>query len=804
MIRSHSIPKLWLLATATALYSTVSTPSLAQEDLEEVVVSGRRELGAVIGDIAPEVQLSAQDIRALGVSNVAELLQALGPQLGSSRGRGGERPVVLVNGVRVSGFGEIRDLPSEAILRTDILPEEVALKYGFRADQRVVNIVLRPRFRAFTAEANARDTTTGGRSSADVNGNWLRIQRDERLQLDLKLRSEERLLESERRIVAADGAARPDAPYRTLVPEVEAWTANAVWSKPLGEGRSTTINASFDRNERLSLLGLRAEPANDANIIRRNTDSSDAQLAAIYRDTWAGWRWSSTFNADRSESESVTSGEGLSGRTRSDTLDVDLVANGSPLDLPAGELGVTARASIGSRSIDSLSRRFGVERTTQLDRDRREAQLSVDLPLWRNAGEGGRLGNLSANVNVAVEHLSDFGTLDTHGFGLNWNRTRKLRLIASMTADSGAPSMQQLGGAVIVTPRVRTFDFLRGETLDVARIDGGNPELRGDSRRVQKLGFSSRPLDEVDLNVTADFVRTTTDDLIASLPLATAEAQAAFGERFLRDEDGRLLSVDARALNLGRREREELRWSVSLSRPWGPQPEPPFARGGGGGGGGAGGGARPGAGVGGPPAAAGGAAAGPAINPAAQRARMAQIGERMTNFARRGSWQLSFSHTHRLTDTVSLGATGQTLDLLGGAALFDSTGIARDELELQLGGARNGYGGRLVTRWRSDTVARSADNSLEFAELTTVNLRLFADLGLQPIAREYPLLRGTRVSLVVDNVFNERQQVRDSRGETPFGYQRDLLDPQGRVVRISLRKLFLPDFMAQTRPPGRS
>lgn len=144
-----------MLASGASLLGSLPAPAqparaasqnaTAEDALEEVVVTGRREPGMVIGDIAPETQLSSEEIRALGVSSVAELLTALGPQLGSSRGRGGGRPVVLINGVRVSGFGEIRDLPTEAILRTDIFPEEVALKYGYRADQRVVNIVLRDR-----------------------------------------------------------------------------------------------------------------------------------------------------------------------------------------------------------------------------------------------------------------------------------------------------------------------------------------------------------------------------------------------------------------------------------------------------------------------------------------------------------------------------------------------------------------------------------------------------------------------------------------------------------------------------------
>ncbi|MBX9797687.1 TonB-dependent receptor, partial [Sphingomonas sp.] len=123
-------------------------PAQDDEGGDVVVTAGRRLPGAVIGDIPPDQVLSPADIRSYGVSSVADLLTELGPQLRSGRGSG--PPVVLLNGRRIGGFQEIRDLPAEAILRVDILPEEVALKYGFRADQRVINFVLRPRFQALT------------------------------------------------------------------------------------------------------------------------------------------------------------------------------------------------------------------------------------------------------------------------------------------------------------------------------------------------------------------------------------------------------------------------------------------------------------------------------------------------------------------------------------------------------------------------------------------------------------------------------------------------------------------------------
>src|SRR3712207_1592517 len=147
--------------------------------------------------------------------------------------------------------------------------------------------------------------------------------------------------------------------------------------------------------------------------------------------------------------------------------------------------------------------------------------------------------------------------------------------------------MQQLGDPVLLTPNVRVFDFVRGETVDISRLEGGNPQLVADNRRVYKLGATVRPFTgQKDLTVSANYTDTRIDNPIASFPTATAEIEAAFPDRFLRDADGRLLRIDARPLNFARSKRRELRWGLNLSLPFGPQPQP-GRRGPGGGRGGA-------------------------------------------------------------------------------------------------------------------------------------------------------------------------------------------------------------------------
>ncbi len=130
------------------------------DDNEDIVVTGRAPPGAVIGDIPPENRLGPRAIASYGVGTISELLDQIALQTGSAAGD--NPPVVLVNGRRISGVNEVSDLPTESVLRIDILPEEVALKYGYSADQKVVNVILRRRFKSWVFNLDGGMSTAGG------------------------------------------------------------------------------------------------------------------------------------------------------------------------------------------------------------------------------------------------------------------------------------------------------------------------------------------------------------------------------------------------------------------------------------------------------------------------------------------------------------------------------------------------------------------------------------------------------------------------------------------------------------------
>ena len=53
-----------------------------------------------------------------------------------------------------------------------------------------------------------------------------------------------------------------------------------------------------------------------------------------------------------------------------------------------------------------------------------------------------------------------------------------------------------------------------------------------------------------------------------------------------------------------------------------------------------------------------------------------------------------------------------------------------------------------------------------------------------------PFLKGARLSLEVDNLFNTRQKVTDQNGIVPLSYQPAYMDPRGRVIGLDFRKTF--------------
>jgi hypothetical protein len=299
-----------------------------------------------------------------------------------------------------------------------------------------------------------------------------------------------------------------------------------------------------------------------------------------------------------------------------------------------------------------------------------------------------------------------------------------------------------------------------------------------------KLGLTLKPF-EADVTITANYVRSRTRNAIAGFPEPTAAIEAAFPDRFVRDADGALLSVDARPINFARQDRSELRWGLTFTKRL--QTSEALVE---------------------------------AMRNSARARRMveqreaaatARAGARAQDSAsaggpgrgrfggrggsgRGGRLQFSLFHTWHLEDEILIRPGLPRLDLLDGDAIGANGGTSRHELEARFTYSNNGLGLRLSGNWQSGTTVRAAPGAssgdLRFSPHATVNARLFANLSQQIGLIDAGWARGARVSLRIDNLFDSHLKVRDATGATPLRYQPGYLDPAGRTIRIEFRKLF--------------
>ncbi|WP_051583493.1 hypothetical protein, partial [Sphingomonas sp. RIT328] len=610
-------------APAAQPATRTAAPATARD--EDIVVTGRAVPGAVIGDIPAENRLSPADIAGYGVGTVTELLDQISGQTQSDQGRDSSSgPVVLVNGKRISGVNEIGDLPTEAILRVDILPEEVALKYGYDAQQKVVNLILRRRIRTTVANIGGGGSLAGQGEKARADVTYTRIHDNDRVNVAARVESTASLRESERGLISATGAIDPtgriadDTAYRTLVPATRTWSLNGAVAHQVSDAVTASLNAGASYATSAALQGLATATLDvtadnpfaismsdttinrylDTQALRQDTATASGHLGAtLNADVSTRWKLSVIANYDHGDTRTVTDrgydtaalqqaiaanaiavdpygplSAALLGPlqreravARSDAGSASAVLMGRLFAMPAGDVRVSLRLGGDVSALRSSTAYAGVTRTSAATRTTGRGQISLDVPLTsRRSGFLSGLGNLTANLNAGATRVADYGTLATFGYGLNWTPRTGISVIASVNEDRVAPTLQQLNAPVVVT-QARVYDAVTGATVTVLQSTGGNAALAADDRHVVKLGVALKPFPRRNLSLSANYINSRPRNPIGTLSGATAATEAAFAERFTRDDTGMLTAVDSRAVNFAREDREEIRWGVNLT-----------------------------------------------------------------------------------------------------------------------------------------------------------------------------------------------------------------------------------------------
>lgn len=589
-------------------------PADPQEEPEftEIVVTAPRIRGTVDTDVPPVLELDAEEIASYGADSITDLVEQLSPQTSSGRGRGSGRPVFLVNGQRIGSFREFRRYPPEAIQKVEVFPEEVALQYGYPADQRVINFILKDNFTSKEVEAEYAGPTAGGSANGELEASTLLISGPRRINFGFEYNTQSLLTEDERGIIQTD-IGRPTvlgdpdpALYRSLRPDSESYELEASLNSGLGEGADAgtySINAALERNLSRSLSGLdivtltdpdgaTAVRALDANPLERYRVANTYSAGGSFAKPLGDWDLNVTLDGSHVESwtkvdrrrdaaalrELVAAGElaldaplppvGSAGVDRAasqvSTISSLATLRGNPVLLPAGEVNLTFDAGYAWNRIASTDTRTDLG-TTVLKRGDLSAGINAGIPI-ASAREGflSPLGELGLNLAVGVDELSDFGTLTDYTLGLNWEPADRLSLQASYIVRDAAPGLSQLGDPIVVEDNVAIFDFNRNESVLATVVTGGNPSLIAETQRDFKLAANY----EVDLfersNIIFEYFDNNSSDVTENFPLLTPQIEAAFPDRVTRGPDGRLQVVDLRPVTFAERNSSRVRYGFNL------------------------------------------------------------------------------------------------------------------------------------------------------------------------------------------------------------------------------------------------
>ncbi|MEM7689377.1 MAG: hypothetical protein AAF291_10185 [Pseudomonadota bacterium] len=591
----------------------------------QIIVSGKRLRGQLDVEQAPLLELGEEDIAAEGVASIADLVTQIQNQTGSARGRGGSRPVILVNGIRPGNFRELFQYPPEALAKVEVFPEEVAQRFGFPPDRRVINLILKENYSSREIEMEFEGPARGGQFINEQEFGYLKIADGGRINFNFTANDTSLLTEDERNIIQTPGsvsdlASDPgQAEFRSLRADTRNLETNLSWAKAyLDSGVTVSANVAYDRSDSRSFNGLNIVTLTDASgeSLTRTfgeespltvTSAQDfGQASGSFSKRVNAFRLTSTFNTGYSELEQRIDRRFVTDALQQQALDGTLAIDGAlpssvnagfdtantraidattlntlrgPVaNLPGGE--VLATFDIGYEWSDLAVRDTRGGAPVDLTRGDLTSGANLVIPITsRRNGFADALGSFTLNGQIGIQELSDFGTLGDYNASLNWAPVDGLDLSATYVFREVAPGLRQLGDPLVEQLNVPVFDFVNGETVLADVTTGGNPDLRAQTQRDWKFAVNWQ-LPFIDgTRFTVEYIRNRSDDVTSSFPQITQAIEAAFPDRITRDEFGTLIAIDQRSVNFAQTRADRLQFRLSARGGFG-QPSRGGGRGG--------------------------------------------------------------------------------------------------------------------------------------------------------------------------------------------------------------------------------
>ncbi|WP_167300286.1 TonB-dependent receptor [Sphingomonas leidyi] len=425
-------------------------------------------------------------------------------------------------------------------------------------------------------------------------------------------------------------------------------------------------------------------------------------------------------------------------RTASDDWSVRIDLQKGVVQLPAGPLtislsGNASRTATHMRQHDTMGNAIS---TNDRSRDQANVQAGLAVPIARRGnGPPSPIGDLSVDLTAGWQSMSESKPQWRLSSGVTWSPISAVQFRAMLDDQQASPSMAELDGPIITTV-MRMVDYAKQVVAEPIVITGGNPALKGGSRREMRVSAMVRPLKSGMLTFNVGYRQTVSKNMPSPLPELTPAIEAAFKDRIARDADGNLVSIDARSINIAKDRIADLSGGLALRFAGGNATTIPGAR----------------------------------ADPV--------------------QYTLALNETYHLKSDMLVKAGLPVIDRLRGGS-----GLSRHTVSLQFDVGTRGLGASLGASWNSAARIVSPGSNPDQAFRVTPPLTIGLSTFLNPDNifrgwRDNPLTKGWKISATVQNLLNRYRRVALVNGQIPTGYTHDEIDPLGRTIRLQIRKRF--------------
>ena len=524
-------------------------PQDAAAEEEAIVVTGTNIRGAQ--PTASLITITREEIERTGATSIEELMrnvpqntqggvneESFGLPLPDQdptehgaglnlRGLGQRATLVLVNGRRLApsssgSFVDVSLIPITAIERVEILPDGASAIYGSDAVGGVVNFILRGDFEGLETSVQAGTTTRGGGEqlllSQAAGHDWT----SGNAMLAYEYRLENEVVAGERPFTIG---LRPGT---FLLPRERRHSLLGTIEQELLPDLSLGITGSLARRttERTVFQSVSPLP------IGVNAEAESASLAAELSYELPGdWRLRLDGNYAVSYTDQRQTQPGgielvNSRRVRNAILEAGLRLDGRLIELPAGHV----RLAVGAQARREEYR--DAFESTAIPEVLREAERNVHslygellVPLFSQLNRRPGLERLQISAAARYDRYSGTGSTFDPRVGVLWSPLRGLNLRGSYSTSFRAPLLSEISGAysVIYVPAVFFYaDPSQAPAGSIAAVvQGSDPDVRPETSRNWSFGADWSPAFVPGLTLTANYYDIRFSDRIA-LPTARA------------------------------------------------------------------------------------------------------------------------------------------------------------------------------------------------------------------------------------------------------------------------------------------